>query len=184
MARPSKLTEKQWSEIERRHLKGEKIRPLAKEFGISEGAIRLRVSTQSAEIKQVANQIVAAEQRFNALPVSAQVSARSLIDELKAISFHLASAGKYGAMTAHRLSGIANAKVEQIDDDEPLNEESMESLKGIAVLTRMANESSQIGLGLLSANKEMIKAGMNDEPVMPVRIIVQVEDASLPEPQA
>lgn len=46
--------------------------------------IQLRISTQSVEIKQVANQIVAAEQRFNALPVSAQVSALILIEELRA----------------------------------------------------------------------------------------------------
>ncbi len=158
MARPSKLTDKQWSDIERRHLKGEKMRALAKEYGISEGAIRARVSTQNFEIKQVVNQVVEAEQRFNALPVSAQVSARSLIDELKAISFHLASAGKYGAMTSHRLSGIANAQVEKIDDDEPLGPESLETLKGISALTRLANDSSMIAVNLLNANKDAMKS--------------------------
>lgn len=179
MARPSKLTDKQWAEIERRHLKGEKIRALAREFGVSEGAIRARVSTQSAEIKEVAKQIVATEERFNALPVSAQVSARSLADDLKSISSHLASAAKYGAMTAHRLSGIAHGQIEQIDDAEP--EKSMEALQRIGILTKMANSSSEIGLNLLNANKEMVKAGMNEEPVLPVKIVVQVEDASLPE---
>lgn len=70
---------------------------------------------------------------------------------------HLAGAGKFGAATAHRLSGIAHGKVSQIDDASPLNEESLESLKGIAVLTKMANDSSQIGINLLAANKEFIK---------------------------
>lgn len=59
-------------------------------------------------------------------------------------------------MTAHRLSGIAHSKIDQIDDATPLDESSLESLKGIAALTRMANASSEIGLNLLRANKEAI----------------------------
>lgn len=58
-------------------------RPQRKPVIILPNVIPLRISTHSAEIKEVANQIVAAEQRFNALPVSAQVSARSLIDEVR-----------------------------------------------------------------------------------------------------
>jgi hypothetical protein len=48
-------------------------------------------------------------------------------------------------------------------------------------LCDLANKASTIGLNLLSANKEMVKAGMMEEPVQPVRIVIQVEDASLPE---
>jgi hypothetical protein len=74
-----------------------------------------------------------------------------------AISGHLASAAEYGAATAHRLSGIAHNKVNEIDDAAPLNEKSLESLKGIAVLTKMANEASTIAVNLLAANKDTIK---------------------------
>lgn len=70
---------------------------------------------------------------------------------------HLAGAAKYGASTAHRLSGIANAKVMEIDDAAPLTDASLLSLKGVAVLTKVANEASQIGVNLLAANKDMIK---------------------------
>lgn len=157
MGRKSALSEKQWSEIQRRLLDGEAGRVLSREFGISEAAIRKRLGAQCAQIKTVANQVVAADLAFKSLPISAQNFAAGLIDELKSISTHLASAGKFGAATAHRLSGIAHAKVQEIDDAKPLDEASMESLKGVAVLTKMANDSSQIGLNLLAANKEFIK---------------------------
>lgn len=70
---------------------------------------------------------------------------------------HLAGAAKFGSATAHRLSGIAHGKVAEIDDAAPLDEKSLESLKGVAVLTKMANDASQIGVNLLAANKEMIR---------------------------
>lgn len=157
MGRKSSLTEKQWAEIGKRLLRNESGRALAKEFGVSETAIRKRFGSQTKQIKDVANQILATESALKALPISSQISAQSLADELRAISMHLAGAGKFGAATAHRLSGIAHGKVSQIDDASPLNEESLESLKGIAVLTKMANDSSQIGINLLAANKEFIK---------------------------
>lgn len=156
MGRKSSLSEKQWGEIGQRLLKGIKGRVLAREFGISEAAIRKRFGAQTKQIKDVANQLVAAEAAFSSLPIGAQISARTLADELKEISMHLAGAARYGAATAHRLSGIAHNNVAKIDDAQPLDEESMESLKGVAVLTRMANESSEIGMNLLRANKESI----------------------------
>lgn len=158
MGRKSTLTEKQWAEIEKRLLDGEAGRALAKEFGISESAIRKRLSAQVGKIKDVANQIVATESAFKSLPIGAQIRARTLADRLISISEHLAGAAEYGAATAHRLSGIAHNKVAEIDDAAPLNEESLESLKGIAVLTKMANASSEIGINLLRANKDAIDA--------------------------
>jgi len=156
MGRKSKLTEKQWEEIGKRLVDGEEGRALAREFGISEAAIRKRFSAQTKQIKAVANQLVVAETAFNALPISAQISARTLADRLKAISENLADAAHYGAATAHRLAGIANNKVAEIDDAAPMTAESMETLKGIAVLTKMANESSEIGINLLRANKDAV----------------------------
>jgi Sigma-70, region 4 len=157
MGRKSKLTEKQWEIIGKRFLDGESARKLGDEFGVSEGAIRLRFSTQHKKIKSVANQIVAAETALKELPITTQIAARNYADQLMSISTHLAGAANFGAATAHRLSGIAHGNVAKIDDAAPLDEKSMESLRGIAVLTKMANESSQIGLNLLAANKEFIK---------------------------
>lgn len=156
MGRPSKLTEKQWNTIAARMAAGESVRALAREFKIGESSIRERLSAQTAQVKSVAIQLVAVEAAFKDLPVSAQINAHNLADQLRSISGHLASAANYGAATAHRLSGIAHGKVIEIDDAVPLDEEGIETLKGIAVLTRMANSSSEIGINLLRANKETV----------------------------
>ncbi|CAJ0701628.1 hypothetical protein LMG19089_02886 [Ralstonia edaphis] len=156
MGRPSKLTDAQWEEIKRRLLEGESGRLLAQEFGISETAIRKKVSSQVSEIKSVANQLVSAQSALKSLPISSQISAQTLAQRLMSISGHLASAADYGAATAHRLAGIAHAKVEEIDDAGPLTPGSIEALKGVAVLTKMANESSEIGINLLRANKDAV----------------------------
>lgn len=178
--RKSKLTEAQWKEVERRMIAGESVRAIAREFGVSEATIRLRKSTQVEEIKSVANQIVATEFALKALPISAQIAAHDLAAQLRSISGHLAGAANFGAATAHRLSGIAHAKVAEIDDGDPLGAESMESLKGIAVLTKMANDSSQIGMNLLAANKEAVKELNQIAKPVPQRVTVEVQDASIP----
>ncbi|WP_272970659.1 helix-turn-helix domain-containing protein [Comamonas terrigena] len=164
MGRKSKLTEKQWQEIERRMLEGEAVRKLAKEFGVSEATIRARKSTQVEEIKSVANQIVATERAVMALPISAQITAHNLASKLRAISDNLASAAQYGAQTAHRLSALANSEVDKVDDAQPLK--SIESLKGVAALTKLANDSAHVALNLMAANKETIKElNTGEQPV-------------------
>lgn len=156
MARPSKLTDKQWEAIGKRLLDGESNAALAREFKISPAAISIRFSKRTEQVKTVANQIVETDRALSLLNVSEQIAACSLADQLKAISTHLAGAGKFGAMTAHRLSGIAQSKSLEIDDSAPLTDTSRDSLRDIAVLTKMANEASDIGVNLLKANKEAI----------------------------
>lgn len=176
MGRKSSLTPEQWVGIERRHLiGGESIRALAKEFGVNEAAIRRKISPhKSADegadkspkpLRELAQAKVQAESTIRnisaqvaTMPMARQQTFNDLTAKLSNISGHLASAAEYGAATAHRLSGIAHAKVAEIDDAKPLDDESLAALKGIAVLTRMANESSEIGLNLLRANKEALKA--------------------------
>lgn len=181
MGRKSKLTEKQWQGIGERLLKGETARSLAREFGLSEAAIRARFSARNKEIKSVANQMVAAESAFKALPVSAQIAAHNLADELRAISSHLAGAARFGAATAHRLSGIAHSKVQEIDDAAPLDDESFTALKGVAVLTELANDASRIGLNLLAANKDTVKELEKHSRPRPARVPVEVVDAGMPD---
>lgn len=175
MGRKSSLTEKQWEEIGRRLLDGESGRSLAAKFGVSEAAIRKRFGAQTKQIKNVANQLVEAETAFKSLPISAQIGARTLADRLMSISNHLCGAAEYGAATAHRLAGIAHNKVNDIDDASPLDDDSLKSLKGIAVLTEMANKASEIGIGILKANKDAI---VDDTPPSPVAIHFGVKDAS------
>ena len=154
MARPSKLTPDQWKEVERRVIAGEPIRAVAREFGINEAAIRQRVSTQTPRVKMVAEKLAEAQTALAELPVHQQYIAVSLAEKLRNISDNLAAAAQYGAQTAHRLSALANSEVAKVDDAEPLA--SVENLKGVAALTKLANESATIALNLLSANKDRI----------------------------
>lgn len=156
MGRKSSLTEKQWEAIEKRALNGDPVRALAREFEISEAAIRKRIGARTKTIKDVANQLVVAERAFESLPLGAQISARTLADRLKAISNHLAGAAEYGSSTAHRLAALANAQMDRIDESKPFDKDSVEAIKGIAVLTETANRAAEIPLNLLKANKETI----------------------------
>lgn len=154
MGRKSKLTPEQWAELERRHIEGESLRSLSRAFAISVASIRERTS-KAEQIKAVAHQIVETERAVSALPISAQITAHNLAAKLRAISDNLASAAHYGAATAHRLNALANTEVAKIDDADPLK--SGESLKGVMVLTRLANDSASIALNLLAANKEAVQ---------------------------
>lgn len=166
MGRKSKLSEAQWAEVFRRLLEGESRRKLAEEFGLSEASIRQREakSAKTPQVQQVARMIVETEVALKSLPIPAQINARNLAAKLRSISDSLASAAELGSRTAHRLQALANSEVGKVDDANPL--ESVEALKGVSALTRLANDSASIALNLLAANKETVKRlnGEGDEP--------------------
>ena len=163
MGRKSALTDKQWDEIGKALLEGISGRSLAAKYGISEAAIRKKFGAQVNQIKAVANQLVAAETSFRALPISAQIGARTLADRLISISTHLASAAEYGAATAHRLAGIAHDKSAEVDPSKPLDEAGREVMKDIMAITRTANEAAATGLNLMNANKDAASKLSEDE---------------------
>lgn len=155
MGRPSKLTPDQWAEIQRRASEGEGARALAKEFGVDEAAIRRRVSPQTPRIKEVAAKLAEAQTALAELPVRQQYTAISLAEKLRNISTSLAAAAELGAATSHRLNALANTEVAKVDDAKPL--ESLDSLRSVGVLTKLANDSASIALNLLAANKEAVQ---------------------------
>lgn len=158
MARPSKLSEQQWQEIERRLLSGAGVRALAKEYSISPGQISKRFpNSVSKSIQTTAQKLADAQDALDVLPMQHRALAVSLADKLRSISSHLASAAEYGAATAHRLSALANQEVTKVDDADVLSDESMEAMKGVSALTKLANDSSSIALNLLAANKDTVK---------------------------
>lgn len=179
MGRPSKLSEAQWDVLKQRLVAGEKAADLAREYGVSKSAISGRVSKRAETVRSVANQIVAADQALKDLPLPEQVMTMNLVDELKAISTHMAGAGKFSAASAHRLAGMAHEQVQCVDDAEP--EKTLKAIQRFGALTKMANEASHIPLNLLAANKEAVKLIQKEAPVQPVKVVIQVEDASQPE---
>jgi predicted DNA-binding protein YlxM (UPF0122 family) len=200
MGRKSLLTLEQWAEIERRHLvAGESVNSLANAFGINESSIRRKIKPNLAELQNGEKPLqVLAQEKYEAdkavrlitdqiaeLPITRQKIVNDLARKLSNISDHLASAAEYGAATAHRLSGIAHAKASEIDDGSPMDEQSVVTLKGIAALTRMANESSEIGMNLIRANKEqMVDIGRNEPRIKSGLSHFYGDDESEPESSA
>lgn len=169
MARPSKLTPEQWIEIERRLAAGEGASALAREFGVSPASVSVRVSKVSKKVSETAVKLAEAQTALAELPIRQQYVAMSLADKLRNISSSLAAAAELGAATAHRLSALANSEVAKVDDAEPL--ESVESLKGVAALTKLANDSASIALNLLSANKEQIQKLNDGDQGLTIKVI-------------
>lgn len=151
MARPSKLSPDQWSQIERRLAAGESAAALAREYGVSQATLSVRFSKDNKVVSEVARKLADAQTSLAALPVAQQYQAVSLAEQLRAMSASIASAAELGAKTAHRLHALANAEVSKVDDADPLK--SMDALKGVGVLTKLANESSHLAVNLISANK-------------------------------
>lgn len=171
MGRKSKLTPEQWIDVERRVLvDGESVSAIAREFGMDEAAIRRKINPNKSEkseradkskpLMQLAKEKVSADklvrdisEEISGLPVARQNIVSDLARKLSSISDHLAGAAEYGAMTAHRLSMIANMQVSQIDETASL-EENSDALKSVLAITRAGNEAAQTGLNLLNANKD------------------------------
>jgi Helix-turn-helix domain len=157
MARPAKLSPMQREEVSRRLAAGEGVRALAREYGVGPATImRVSVAEQPEQVRAVAKQVADAQTALAALPVQQQYMAVSLAERLRNISQSLASAAELGSATAHRLHALANSEVAKVDDAEPMA--SLDSLRNVGVLTKLANESSHIALNLLASNKERVKA--------------------------
>ena len=164
MGRPSKLTPDQWVEIERRLAAGDKAADLSREYGISQTRISERVSKVSEKVRETAHKLAEAQAALSELPVAQQYAAVNLAEKLRSISNSLANAAELGAMTAHRLHALANSEVAKVDDATPLDPASIEALKGVSVLTRLANDSSSIALNLLNANRDTVKKANEPPP--------------------
>jgi hypothetical protein len=179
--RPSKLTPQQLAEITQRLAAGESRRALAREYGVTEGAIRQRVPTQTTQqVRTAAQKLAEGRLAVASLPtVAEQYTAVSLTDKLVNISRSLASAAELGAATAHRLHALANSEVSKVDDAEPMA--SLDSLRNVGVLTKLANESSHIALNLLAANRDAVTRLNAEPPAVPSLDASKLSSAALAE---
>lgn len=171
----ARLRPKQWDAIEKRLLAGESNRSVAKDFDVSETAIRKHFGGEVRKIQSVAEQIVEVDKVFKSLTIGSQVRARTLADEMIAISTHLAGAAKFGSITSHRISGMAHDQLDKINEADI--EGSAQVLQNIARLIALSNESAKTGLALLAANKDLIKSSSENEDKKVHTInIVRAED--------
>ena len=145
MGRPSKLTDHQRAEIGRRLALGETTVALAKEFKVSQPLISGLFSDRVETIKNTAHAIADAEMRLERLPVSDRLAVRTLSDQLKEASGHLANAACNGAKTASILSGLAARKAEAMTCYDELE------VRGIAALAATGTEASKIATTLINS---------------------------------
>lgn len=177
MAYPPKITPAQWDDIERRASAGESTASLAREYGVSESALRKRgISSQRCgKVREVAQRLAAAHAEVATLPPRAQHLAVSLAEELRAISSNLAQAARYGSATAQRLAQAAH---DQVEHAEVLDEGT---LRSVAMVTRTANEAGQLGVQLLKANEDTMRESAERErraksEVTAIRLVPMVAD--------
>lgn len=175
--RPKALTPEQIREAEQLSLAGEGMAKIAARFKIGVASIHRNIGKSVEEVKGAAQQLVLAEQRIAGLPVGLQISARMMADELKAISTHLASAAKFGSMTANRLNGIAHEQTDQLDPAEPL-EVNAPVLRSVMAFTEGANKAAMIGLNLLGANKDAVREANNVIDLIPEQLPNDAQEAS------
>ena len=164
MGQKPKLTADQWKEIELRVVNGEGYRALAREYGVSDAAIRQRVSSRVKEIKSLAEQMVSTETRLSALPVASQIATQNLAAKYRAITDNMLIAAHNSSISAAALSERA-----MIENQKVLNDD-VDSLKRGAALQRMANEAMVIPMGLMTANKESVKKANEEKDITPETI--------------
>jgi hypothetical protein len=162
MGRKSKLTEDQWSEIEQRHLKGEAMRALAREFKIDPASISARISQRVKQTKTLANQLATAELAVERLPISQRMVIRTVADDLKVINTNMAAAGALSSGTSRILSQIANEQALKIDMAEPFGD--IELLKGVTFAQKGALEAAQLPAMFMTGKADPQKVlGTGDE---------------------
>jgi hypothetical protein len=164
--------------VQRRLAAGESVSSLADEFKVSRATIR-QFSAISDAVRKVAEQMAVAQTALAELPLAQQHQALSLADKLRSISDNLASAGELGAKTSHRLHALANAEASKVDDEYPLG--NLETLRGVGVLTKLANESATVALSLLNANKPTVERLNADAPQPPAIDASKLSTATLEE---
>jgi hypothetical protein len=170
MAKPA-LTPQQQSEVRLRLAAGEGLRALAREYGVGVATIS-RLAEHAEQVRNVAEQVAAAHTALATLPVAQQHQALTLADKLRNISMSFASAAELGAKTAHRFHALANSQAQLVDDANPLSPQSIEAMRGIAMLTKVGNDSLVPATSLLSANKDAVQkanAPAEVEEAEPVR---------------
>jgi len=148
MGRPPKLSDREKSEIVRRLARGETPAKLCKEFKISRSRFSELFSEKVPIVQGVATRLASAELELAALPITEQVSVRTLADQMKTASTSLAAAAVNGAQINERLTGLAVKRLGTITE-----ESSPEDLKPIAALVATGNEASKTALALVNANK-------------------------------
>ncbi len=170
LGRPSPLTHQQWEEIHQRLMAGDTYRGLAREYNVSDRAIRKRFPTEPALIRSIASQVIKAEtmeqkaelfDKLKKVDASSLKSAWELLPVLQEITCNLANGARSGAQTFRHMSGVANEIAHDIYVDmDP--ETAGQRAKQVMVYTQIANEAAKSGLQLIASNKATVEKSLNE----------------------
>lgn len=149
MGRPPKLSDRQKAEIGRRLATGESMASLAKEFKVGRATMTRVFSGRVQNIEKVAKTLAMVELEVDRMPVSEQVSVRTLADQLKSLSESAVHAGATGMKTASLLHERAWKHVKSLDE-----EATIEDLRLSDAMLTVAGKASALGVSLMSANKD------------------------------
>jgi hypothetical protein len=177
MGRKSKLSDAQWKRIEERLLNGEAGNALAKEFGIAPSTLREKTAHLKI-IKESVNQIVTAESKIQALPISAQITAHSYAARLRQISSGILETAANGVRTSTKLSRLAADAAEEMESFNPDIEADVTRVKTISALTRLSNEAASVGMDLMKANKESMSDPDESNNKQPEMILLVAPEAN------
>ena len=160
MGRKSALTQKQWKEIEQRFYAGESASALAREFGISEAAIRKRFGARKCEAKKLANQMVALEVELKECDLGTKILARTYADKILAMQELSSDVGINGLTVAKRLGDVLTRKVAEKTDDELMD---VDHVRQISAVGFAINAHSKIGMDMMVANAKQPKSPVDDD---------------------
>ena len=119
------------------------------------GAIRA-VIAQSAQVREIAHQVAEVQDAVEKLPPFQRDVVFDLAASLRNVSRSLTKAAELGADTSMRLQEMASTQIRKVNQDDPTK--SIEELKSVGIMTRLANDSASIALNLLAANKDRMPA--------------------------
>jgi transposase-like protein len=141
---------------------GETPSDLAKEYGVHPSQVTRRVSQVSQSVRNAAQKMAEAQAAVAELPTAQQYHAMSLAEKIRNTMTSLASSAELGAKNSHRLSALANSELMKVDDADPMK--SVETLKGVSALTKLANESASIAVSVLGAQRDTVKRVTEEAP--------------------
>lgn len=154
MGRKSALTAKQWKEIEQRFYAGESASALAREFGITEAAIRKRFGARKIGAKALSIKIVEFENTMKETDLGTKILARTYADKILAMQDLSSDVGINGLTLAKRLGDALNKQVELKKDIELMDEGAMRQLMTAGMTI---NTHSKIGMDMMVANSKQPK---------------------------
>ena len=114
-------------------------------------------------MREVGEALASAEMALASLPVSAQVSARSMADQLKGLSSSLLNTASINGRTAERLSELAQKQVDALDLGADMTSEQVlkagDRLNLAGGLLVMSNRATTLGTKLLVGNEGASEGG-------------------------